>query len=229
MNKESRRILKSSSVLLIEDDGRVREKFNRLLSVYVNKVYEASNAETAFEIYNKNKPCFIIADIEMPDINGLDFIETLRKKNDKVPVIITSAHSNKEYLLFSIKLQLIDYLIKPIVQDKLLQALEEVAKIIKKTALLNIIKISDEIIYDPINKTVKVFNTLSRLTVSENKLLELLLLNRGNVVTKEMVEEKIYIFKEMSDTALKNIIYKLRKKLVKDVIKSVDKLGYTID
>ncbi|MEZ4693952.1 MAG: winged helix-turn-helix domain-containing protein [Aliarcobacter sp.] len=109
------------------------------------------------------------------------------------------------------------------------QALEEVAKIIKKTALLNIIKISDEIIYDPINKTVKVFNTLSRLTVSENKLLELLLLNRGNVVTKEMVEEKIYIFKEMSDTALKNIIYKLRKKLVKDVIKSVDKLGYTID
>ena len=80
MNKESRRILKSSSVLLIEDDGRVREKFNRLLSVYVNKVYEASNAETAFEIYNNNKPCFIITDIEMPDINGLDFIETLRKK-----------------------------------------------------------------------------------------------------------------------------------------------------
>lgn len=229
MNEESRRILKSSSVLLIEDDGRVREKFNRLLSVYVNKVYEASNAETAFEIYNNNKPCFIITDIEMPDINGLDFIETLRKKNDKVPIIIISAHSNKEYLLFSIKLQLIDYLIKPIVQDKLFQALEEVAKIIKKTTLLNVIKISDEIIYDPINKTVNVFNTLVRLTVSENKLLELLLLNRGNVVTKEMVEEKIYIFKEMSDTALKNIIYKLRKKLVKDVIKSVDKLGYTID
>ena len=229
MNKESRRILKSSSVLLIEDDGRVREKFNRLLSVYVNKVYEASNAETAFEIYNNNKPCFIITDIEMPDINGLDFIETLRKKNDKVPIIITCAHSNKEYLLFSIKLQLIDYLIKPIVQDKLFQALEEAAKIIKKTTLLNVIKISDEIIYNPINKTVNVFNTLVRLTVSENKLLELLLLNRGNVVTKEMVEEKIYIFKEMSDTALKNIIYKLRKKLVKDVIKSVDKLGYTID
>ena len=229
MNKESRRILKSSSVLLIEDDGRVREKFNRLLSVYVNKVYEASNAETAFEIYNNNKPCFIITDIEMPDINGLDFIETLRKKNDKVPIIITSAHSNKEYLLFSIKLQLIDYLIKPIVQDKLFQALEEAAKIIKKTTLLNVIKISDEIIYNPFNKTVNVFNTLVRLTVSENKLLELLLLNRGNVVTKEMVEEKIYIFKEMSDTALKNIIYKLRKKLVKDVIKSVDKLGYTID
>ena len=75
MNKESRRILKSSSVLLIEDDGRVREKFNRLLSAYVNKVYEASNAETAFEIYNNNKPCFIITDIEMPDINGLDFIK----------------------------------------------------------------------------------------------------------------------------------------------------------
>ena len=113
--------------------------------------------------------------------------------------------------------------------DKLLQALEEVAKIIKKTALLNVIKISDGIIYNPINKTVNVFNTLVRLTVSENKLLELLLLNRGNVVTKNMVEDKLYIFKEMSDTALKNIVYKLRKKLVKDVIKSVDRIGYIIE
>ena len=44
-----------------------------------------------------------------------------------------------------------------------------------------------------------------------------------------MVEDKIYIFKEMSDTALKNVIYKLRKKLIKDVIISVDRLGYKID
>lgn len=44
-----------------------------------------------------------------------------------------------------------------------------------------------------------------------------------------MVEDKIYLFKEMSNVALKNIIYKLRKKLIKDVIVSVDRIGYKIN
>ena len=44
-----------------------------------------------------------------------------------------------------------------------------------------------------------------------------------------MVEDKIYIFKEMGESALKNIIYKLRKKLVKNVIITVDRIGYKIE
>jgi DNA-binding winged helix-turn-helix (wHTH) protein len=60
-------------------------------------------------------------------------------------------------------------------------------------------------------------------------LLDYLILNRGNIITKQMVEDKIYIFKEMGESALKNIIYKLRKKLVKNVIITVDRIGYKIE
>lgn len=67
------------------------------------------------------------------------------------------------------------------------------------------------------------------MTINESELLELLIINRGKIVTKEMVENKIYIEKEMGDSALKNLIYKLRKKLIKNIIISVDRIGYKID
>lgn len=229
MDKELKDVLKSSILLLVEDDARIREKFSRLLEIYVDKIYEAPNGKKALELYKKYKPSFIITDVEMPDMDGLEFVEILRKENENIPVIITSAYSNKEYLLTSIKLQLIDYLIKPINYNDLMVALEKVAKSLRKSRLSNIIEIKNGVIYNPTDKTISVSDTVNRLTINESELLELLIVNRGKLVTKNMVEDKIYIFKEMSDSALKNIIYKLRKKLVKEIIISVDRLGYKID
>lgn len=228
MDNELKNILKSATLLLVDDDARIREKFSRLLKLYVNKIYEASNGKKALEVYKKHKPSFIITDVEMPDINGLEFIEIIRNENEYIPIIITSAYSNKEYLLASIKLHLIDYLIKPINHSELLISLEKISKILKKNIISNIIEINNEIIYNPSTKTVCIYDILNRLTQNESELLEMLILNRGKVVTKQMIEEKIYIFKDMSDSALKNMIYKLRKKLVKDII-SFDRLGYKLD
>lgn len=228
MDKELKTVLKSATLLLVEDDARIREKFSRLLELYVNKIYEAPNGKKALEIYKKYKPSFIITDVEMPDMDGLELIEIIRKENEFIPVLITSAYSNKEYLLASIKLQLIDYLIKPINHTELLISLEKIAKILKKNTVSSIIEINSEIIYNPSNKTVCIYDIVNRLTVNESELLELLIINRGKVVTKQMIENRIYIFKEMSDSALKNMVYKLRKKLVKDIICS-DRLGYKID
>lgn len=229
MDSELKNILKTSTILLVENDERIREKFSRLLSIYVSKIYEASNGDIALELYKKLKPSFIITDIEMPHMGGLDLLNILRTEGESVPAIITSAYSNTEYLLDSIKLQLVAYLLKPISQKELLESLESVALILKKRIISSTMEIREDISYNPIQKTVTVDGKISRLTSHENKFFELLLLNRGTVVTKTMVEDKLYVFKEMSDTALKNIVYKLRKKLVQDVIRSVDRLGYMIE
>jgi DNA-binding response OmpR family regulator len=229
MDKELRNVLKSATLLLVDDDARIREKFSRLLELYVSKIYEAPNGIKALEEYKKHKPSFIITDIEMPGMDGLEFIEIIRKENEQIPVIISSAYSNKEYLLTSIKLQLIDYLIKPINHSELLLSLEKIAKILRKQAISNIIEINYGVVYNPLNKTIIVCNVINKLTINESELLELLIINRGKIVTKEMVENKIYIEKEMGDSALKNLIYKLRKKLIKNIIISVDRIGYKID
>lgn len=230
MDIELRNILKSSTVLLVEDDIKVLEKFSRLLGIYIGKVYTASNGEDALQLYKRLKPSFIITDIEMPKMNGLKFIELLRKENNTIPIIIMSAYSNKEYLLNSIKLQLIDYLLKPLDNDNLIKNLEKVSKILKENKLSNIIEINDNIKYNSIDKSLIICKKEVILTSIESEIFELLLLNRGNIVTKQVVENKIYVFKEMGNSALKNTIYKLRKKLIdKDIIISVNKLGYKID
>ena len=124
---------------------------------------------------------------------------------------------------------MIDYLIKPINHSELLLSLEKIAKILRKQAISNIIEINYGVVYNPLNKTIIVCNVINKLTINESELLELLIINRGKIVTKEMVENKIYIEKEMGDSALKNLIYKLRKKLIKNIIISVDRIGYKID
>lgn len=228
MNKEIRNILRNSTILLVEDDERIKEKFSRLLSIYVNKIYEASSGSMALKLYKKYNPSFIITDIEMSDMNGLEFLNILRKEDQQIPVIVISAYSNKEYLLDSIKLQLIAYLLKPIDQSELFESLKRVALILRKSIISNNVILNNEVSYDPIQKTINIPPEVKHLTSYESKLLELLIINRGNIVTKNIVEDQLYIFKEMSDAALKNIIYKLRKKLGKDLIISVNKLGYLI-
>lgn len=228
MNKECKNILKSSSILLVEDNIQLREKFCRLLSLYVECIYETDNGVDALKVYAKNKPSIIITDIEMPQMDGLEFIKIIRQENSKIPIIVTSAYSNREYLLESIKLFLVDYLIKPIKHDDLMVALESSAKILQEDVLSNNINIKG-CNYDSKNKQIIVDGINCRLTNSEMALIELLILNRGNLVTKIMCEDKIYSKKEMSDSALKNIVFKLRKKIGRDIITTVDKLGYMIE
>lgn len=229
MDIELKAVLKSSILLLVEDDIRIIEKFSRLLEIYVGTIYTATNGKDALKLYKKFNPQFIITDIEMPVMNGLQFIEYLRNENSTVPIIAISAHTNREYLLNSIKLKLVDYLLKPVDSTELIKSLESVAKELKSLKLSNIIDITEGIKYNPIEKNLIINDKNVSLTVNESKVFELLLINRGNIVTKQMFEDKIYIFKEMGESALKNVIYKLRKKINSEIIVSVQRLGYKID
>ena len=229
MKKEDKDLLISSSVLLVEDDFRIREKFSRLLKIYIGTIYEASNGKEALDIYKKNNPSLIISDIEMRNINGLEMVKTIRQTDSKIPIIIISAYSHKEYLLESIKLGLVDYLIKPISIDSLMASLETVATLLKKNRVTNLIEING-CVYNPQQKIIKFDeDVIFNLTSSECKVLELLILNKGNIITKKMVEKEMYAFKEMSDVALKNLIFKLRKKLPENTIINVGRLGYMIE
>lgn len=229
MNHELKSILKNSSLLLIEDDINVREKFIRLIGIYVNNIFEASNGLEALEIYKKNNISFIITDIKMPELNGLQFVEFLRNENKNIPIIVISSYYDKEYLLNFIPLELSAYLIKPIKYNELGLALEKVALKLKSSIISGFIEIYKDVFYDANNKNLIVSDQIKQLTNNEDKLLQLLLLNRGGIVTKEMVEKNIYIFKEMGESSLKNLVYKLRKKIEKDILISVGKVGYKID
>lgn len=220
-------ILKGSSVLLVDDNEELRKKIKRLLALYCKKIYEAENGRIAHEIYIKKSPSLIITDVDMPITNGLDFVKKIRKHNTKIPIIIISAYTQQEYLLEAIPLLLVDYLIKPIKHNDLLIRLEKAAKQLAKNILRGDIKLSDEHIYDAKKKTILYNNVEIELTNTEILFIELLVLHKGNIVTKQMFEKEIYVYKEMSESALKNIVFKLRKRIGKKLIKT-EPNGYKI-
>ena len=219
--------LNKCSILLAEDEEKLRDSFKKVLLLYVEKVYLAKDGEEALEIYSKYKPDIIITDLKMPKLNGLDLIKIIRKENQLIPIIVTSAYTDKEFLFESIKLSLVEYVVKPIRETNLSELLESCANILLKKSK-TIIKINDQCFYDYDNKTFtyKDYNLI--LTSKEVDLIEILLAHKGNLVTKSMLEDKLYIYEEAPPSALKNLIFKLRKKLKIDIINTVSRLGYMI-
>lgn len=222
-------ILSKSTILLVEDENELRKSFKKVLSLWVKDVHEASNGEEAILVYQKYFPDIIITDIKMPKINGLDFIQTIRDTNSDIPIIVTSAYTDKDFLLKSIKLSLIEYLVKPIQEHELERVLFNCAKkILEKSPI--IVQIEPFGSYDYQNKCFidKQKNSID-LTAKEAELIEFLLKNRGDLLSKNIIESHLYVYEEAPPSALKNLVFKLRKKLNCDVIKGVGKLGYKID
>ena len=220
--------LSKSTILLAEDEEKVRESFKKVLLLYVDEVYTACDGEEALELYHTHKPDILITDLKMPKLNGLDLIKTIRKENEDIPIIVTSAYTDQEFLLESIKLSLVEYAVKPIREMNLSELLESCAQILLKHSK-TIIRFNNDCCYDFDNKSFSYRDQTILLTNKEVDFIEILLAHRGNLVTKAAIEDKLYIYEEAPPSALKNLVFKLRKKLKVDIIKTVSKLGYMIE
>ncbi|DAB33141.1 MAG TPA: hypothetical protein CFH79_00055 [Sulfurospirillum sp. UBA11407] len=227
MLDEYKIVLKNSTVLLAEDEKNLRESFAKVLMLYVGNVYTASDGENALEVYKTKKPNIIITDIKMPKINGVDFIKKIRQENKNIPIIVTSAYTDKDFLLESIKLSLVEYVVKPIRESTLIELLTTCAKLILEQTQ-TIVNIDENYKYDYTNKTLKSGDSSISLTNKEVDFIEILLSHRGNLVTRQAIEDRLYIYEEAPPSALKNLVFKLRKKVGNDFIKTVGNLGYSI-
>ncbi len=119
-------ILKEFNLLYIEDDLSLLKNGTEILQDFVKTVYPASNTKDALEILQKNKVDVIISDILLEDDNGIDFIKRIRKDfNIFTPVILTTAYTDTNYLLESIKLKIENYIVKPINIKELLHTIHD--------------------------------------------------------------------------------------------------------
>lgn len=220
-------VLKNSSILLAEDEENLRNSFKKVLLLYVKEVFTAANGEEAFEIYQNHRPDIVITDVKMPKLNGLELIKKIRKENQETPIIVTSAYTDKDLLLESIKLSLVDYLVKPI-KEKDLIALLEISADVLLQKVKTVVTIDERNTYDYQNKQLVQDAQKISLTHKEVEFLEILLQHKGNLVTRQTLEDKLYVYEEAPPSALKNLVFKLRKKIGNDVVQTVGNLGYTI-
>jgi len=219
---------KNIKILYVEDDEITRENGIEYLENYFENIYEAADGLEAFRLYNKHKPDIIITDIEMPKQNGLEFVQKIRETDDTTQVIVTTAFSDKEYLFKAIELKLVKYLIKPINQKELDEALEMCVENINKN-FSNIIQISEDTLFDTYNKTLVQNEEIVKLRTKELALLGLLVRNKTRYVTYQEIENEIWFDSVMTKDALKTVIKNLKNKLPQDTISNLSGTGYKIE
>lgn len=114
-------------ILLIEDDTIELMKLNRaMLSLNMNhEVTEANNGEDALELLLKEKyyPDIILLDLNMPKINGIEFLEILKNNESLkfIPTIILTTSSNEKDLLACFNLGISGYILKPLKYNKYME------------------------------------------------------------------------------------------------------------
>ena len=215
------------SLLYVEDEAFIRENAVLFLEDVFETIYEADDAFTALEIYHDKKPDIIITDISMPKMSGLQMCERVRETDSQTPIIITTAHTNTEYLLKAVELQLVKYLLKPIEEAQLMQALELCFNKLQKNDS-NIIQLTKEHTYDTFNQSLFYHDSAIKLTHQETLFFKLLLKNPDHICSYTEIENCLFSENGMSDNALKTLVKNIRNKTDKSLIENHSKLGYKI-
>jgi DNA-binding response OmpR family regulator len=220
-------ILKKLNLLFVEDSISTCADAYSLLSGYFKSMYLAHNVDNALETLRHEHIDIIITDIQMPNVDGLRFIEQLRECNNQTSVIILSAFTDTEYLFRATNLQIDGYMTKPLNFKKLNVALENAIKRIGM--VVDCIQITPDIHYDVAQKRLVVADVEVSLGRKECLLLELLIFSKNKTVSKSEIEQIIWENDEMTDSALKNLLGELRKKLQCDVIKNQPGRGWYLE
>lgn len=118
-------LLKTVSVLFVEDDADVREQLSQFLKRRVGTLYVAENGQEGLEVWRQHKPDVVVTDIMMPVMDGLKMAELIRQENHSVPIIVTTAFNDANFLLKAIDLGIDKYVIKPVNTALLLRAIQK--------------------------------------------------------------------------------------------------------
>lgn len=175
-----------------------------------------------------NAPDIILTDLRMPVKDGLYMVKEIRKNDKKTPILMITAHTDKEYLLSAIELKIEKYLIKPVALDELLAALRLCVEDLESERTLFFEYGGCK--FDLKNRVlIDAQGIQTELTHKEADFLSLLLRKKGLVVSYEEIEMSVWKEEFMSIAALRTLVKALRKKLKHNTIKNHSQAGYSFE
>jgi DNA-binding response OmpR family regulator len=217
--------LKQVSILCVEDEDGIRDIIVKTLKYYFDEVYEASNGEDAYKIYEEKKPKIILSDIQMSKMNGIEFVKKIRAEDLNVMIIMLTAHNENEYLMELINLNIDHFILKPLNLEKLDEGLQ---KYIQRN-LYERLQLADDLILD-VSKRELIYKAKQKIPLrkKEKDFLEMLYKNRNRVIKYEQIEFELWLDKEMTTYALRTFIKELRVKIPINIIKNIPQEGYSL-
>ncbi len=217
--------LTAFSVLYVEDEDGIRNNIEEILKHLFKEISSAKNTSEAYIKYLQHKPDLIITDIKLGNETGIDFLKKIRTSDSKTRVIITSAYTDLNYLLEATELHLIKYIVKPITNDKLMEALESFVKSYDDNKIYNL---NTNWIFDSTNSIVS--NGIEDFSLTKKEAIFLkLLVSKNRIITYEELENSIWDEDSlMTSNAMRLFIKNFRKKLPEKFLKNIQGVGYKL-
>jgi DNA-binding response OmpR family regulator len=175
-------------ILLVEDDLNLGFLLVDFLESQGFEVKLYRDGESGLRGFTSNSFDFCILDLMLPKIDGFTLLEKIKLKNSDIPVIILSARSLKEDKIKGFRLGVDDYITKPFDEEELLF---RIMAIINRTGQVKIPERQTrtaslgQYVFDPSNQMLKIGEKCQRLTIKENKILELLVNSANSIVQRE--------------------------------------------
>ena len=216
--------IKDLVLLYIEDDPEIQAYIAEFLECYSSNLHLAKSAEEGEELYNKIKPDVILLDINLPGMSGIDLARQLRKTDNKTRIIISTAYTDKDFLLTAIELNLTRYLVKPVTSIELIEALSKAAdECPSKT-----IDLGEDFYYDYSQRTLYNKDKPVVLRRKEMQLLEYFIRHFNKIISYEQLEYEVWEDNVMTKDAIRAQIRNLRKKSHPMLIKNINAIGYKL-
>jgi len=221
--------LSKLKIVYIEDDSDIRDYIEEFLRRYCNDIYTTSTAEEGLELYKRVKPDFIIVDINLSGMNGIEFIKLVRQEDKRTRIVISTAYTNKEFTLEAIELNLTRYLVKPITSEDLFLVLKKViSELIDMENRYNDVDLGNGFSFNNTTNLLQKNDTIIYLRKKELELLKFFISKGNNIITYEMLENEIWSDNVMTQDAIRGQIKNLRKKTHTKLFLNVSGVGYKI-
>jgi len=207
-------------LLFVEDDTSfafIVKGSLELTGMY--QVQTAFNGKKGLDAYYLFNPDVIVADIEMPIMDGMEMVSQIRKTNESIPILFATGHTSARLVLDGYKLNADNFIKKPFLPEELDAHIQAV---LRRTRLFSNVN-NEEIIYlgDIVFNTDKQYllhkNTKYKLTARESSILHKLFENKGNVVKRDVLLNEIWGLSDFFTSRILDVyINSLRKYLSVD-------------
>ncbi len=218
--------------LVIEDDKKIASFVVNGLRQNGFAVDHCSDGEEGLFLARNTSYDAAVIDVMLPKVDGLTLVQTLRKENFRVPVIILSAKASVDDRIKGLQAGGDDYLTKPFAFSELLARVQALIRRATNVAEPTRLVVGD-LTLDLLTREVTRASQKIELQAREFSLLEYLMRNTGRVVTKTMILEHVWDYSFDPQTNVVDVlVHRLRAKVDKDfprkMIQTLRGVGYVL-
>jgi two-component system response regulator MprA len=218
-------------ILVVDDDPGVRKAVERALSFEGYSVDAVADGEGALRSVATAEPDAVVLDVGLPGMDGLQVCRRLRAEGSTTPILVLTARHQVTDRVAGLDAGADDYLVKPFALEELLARLRA---LLRRTApdVTDTLTVGD-LQLDPQTRRVERDGDEIELTRTEFNLLELLMLNAGNVLTRDVIFERVWGYDfDVTSNSLDVYIGYLRRKTESGgrsrLIHTVRGVGYVV-